>query len=64
VKHTTQRLEEDTLDRVRDFGKMGESFNRVVNRLLDKIDDLEDQLAEQDVEDQLENDKDGEENDD
>ena len=44
MKHTTQRIEEETLDRVRDFGKMGESFNGVVNRLLDKIDDLEDQL--------------------
>ena len=56
MKHTTQRLEEDTLDRVRDFGKMGESFNRVLNRLLDKIDDLEDQLDEQEVDTQVEND--------
>jgi len=46
VKHTTQRLEEETLDRVRHLGKMGDSFNGVINRLLDKIDDLEDQLRE------------------
>jgi len=46
VKHTTQRLEEETLDRVRNLGKMGDSFNGVINRLLDKIDDLEDQLRE------------------
>jgi len=57
VKHTTQRLEEETLERVKSLGKMGESFNGVVNRLLDKIDNLEDQLAEQDVGDQLENDQ-------
>ncbi len=41
---TTQKLDEETLERVRDHGKMGDSFNRVLNRLLDKIDDLEDQL--------------------
>ena len=46
MKHTTQRLEEETLDRVRNLGKMGDSFNGVINRLLDKIDDLEDQLRE------------------
>jgi len=48
MKHTTQRLEEETLDRVRNLGKMGDSFNGVINRLLDKIDDLEDQLREHD----------------
>ena len=58
MKHTTQRLEEETLDRVRNLGKMGDSFNGVINRLLDKIDDLEDELAEQNVVDQQENDKD------
>jgi len=58
VKHTTQRLEEETLDRVRHLGKMGDSFNGVINRLLDKIDDLEDELAEQNAVDQQENDKD------
>ena len=58
MKHTTQRLEDETLERVRDFGKMGESFNRVLNRLLDKIDDLEEQLDDQEVENQLESDKD------
>jgi len=42
--NTTQRLEEKTLDRLREKGKMGDSFNVVLNRLLDKIDDLEEQL--------------------
>ena len=44
VKNTTQRLEEETLDRVRDHGKMGESFNVVLNKVLDEIDDLKDRL--------------------
>jgi len=47
VKNTTQRLEEETLERLRDHGKMGDSFNGVLNRLLDKIDDLEDKLEDQ-----------------
>ena len=59
---TTQKLDEKTLERLRDHGKMGDSFNGVLNRLLDKIDDIEDQLEEQreDI-DQLENDEDDEE---
>ncbi len=45
--NTTQKLDEDTLERVRKQGKMGDSFNGVLNRLLDKIDDLEDKLEDQ-----------------
>jgi len=44
---TTQKLDEETLERVRKQGKMGDSFNGVLNRLLDKIDDLESQLEDQ-----------------
>jgi len=45
---TTQKLDEETLERLRhDHGKMGDSFNVVLNRLLDKIDDLESQLENQ-----------------
>jgi len=47
VKNTTQRLEEETLDRIRDHGKMGESFNLVLNKVLDEIDDLHDRLDDQ-----------------
>ena len=63
VKNTTQRLEEETLERLRGHGKMGDSFNGVLNRLLDRIDDLEDQLEDQrdDIEDPLESDGDEEE---
>jgi len=43
---TTQKLDEETLERLRDHGKMGDSFNGVLNRLLDKVDDIEDQLVE------------------
>jgi len=45
--NTTQRLEEETLDRVRDHGKMGESFNVVLNKVLDEIEDLKDRLDDQ-----------------
>ena len=31
---TTQRLEKETLDRLRKHGKMGESFNVVLNKVL------------------------------
>ncbi len=43
---TTQKLDEETLDRLREHGKMGDSFNGVLNRLLDKVDNIEDQLKE------------------
>ena len=47
---TTQKLDEETLERLRDHGKMGDSFNGVLNRLLDKIDILEERLEDQDEE--------------
>ena len=54
MKNTTQRLEEETLDRIRDHGKMGESFNVVLNKVLDEIDDLHDRLdAHEDEIDQI-----------
>jgi len=36
VLNTTQRLEVQTLERFRKFGKMGESFDRVANKVLDQ----------------------------
>jgi len=48
MPHTTQKLEKDTLERVRDHGKMGESFNRAIERVLDEIDDLHKRLDEHD----------------
>jgi len=52
--NTTQRLEEETLDRVRNLGKMGESFNVVLNKVLDEIDDLHDRLDSLENEDESE----------
>ncbi len=47
---TTQKLEETTLERLRDHGKMGDSFDSVVNRLLDEI-ESEDEEIDEDNED-------------
>ena len=47
---TTQKLERDTLERVRKHGKMGESFDRAIDRVLDEIDDLHDRLDAHDDE--------------
>jgi hypothetical protein len=35
--HTTQRLDHTTLNRVRKYGKMGESFDKALSRVLDKV---------------------------
>jgi len=47
---TTQKLEKDTLERVRTHGKMGESFDRAIDRVLDEIDDLHDRLDDHEEE--------------
>lgn len=47
---TTQKLEKDTLERVREHGKMGESFDRAIDRVLDEIDDLHERLDSHEVE--------------
>ena len=41
---TTQKLERETLERVRKHGRMGESFDRAIDRVLDEIDDLHTRL--------------------
>jgi len=48
--NTTQKLGKVTLERLREHGEMGDSFNGVLNRLLDKIDILEEKLEDQDKE--------------
>ena len=45
---TTQKLEEETLERLRDHGKMGDSFDSVVNRLLDEIESEDEEIDEDD----------------
>jgi len=47
---TTQKLDDETLDRLRQHGKMGDSFNGVLNRLLDKVDDIDDLQDDEDDE--------------
>ncbi len=39
--HTTQRLGHSTLDRVKKYGKMGESFDEALSKLLDRIEEEE-----------------------
>jgi len=62
---TTQKLDKDTLERVRTHGKMGESFDRAIDRVLDEIealherldsheDELDDLAKNQDVKDEPE----------
>jgi len=36
-ENTTQKLLKTTLERLRDKGRMGESFDKAVNRLLDQV---------------------------
>jgi len=47
---TTQKLEKETLERVRKHGRMGESFDRAIDRVLDEIDDLHGRLDAHDDE--------------
>jgi len=57
---TTQKLEKDTLERVREHGKMGESFDRAIDRVLDEIDDLHERLDSHEEElDELAKNQDG-----
>jgi len=39
--HTVQRLDLSTLNRVRKYGKMGESFDQALVKVLDKIEEGE-----------------------
>jgi len=48
--NTTQKLGKVTLERLREHGKMGDSFDSVVNRLLDEVEDDE-EVDENDPED-------------
>jgi len=39
--NTTQRLDHTTLNRVKKYGKMGESFDDALSKLLDRIEEGE-----------------------
>ena len=38
MSQTTMKTTKETLERLKDHGKMGDSFEKVVNRLLDEAD--------------------------
>lgn len=50
MSHTTQKLEKETLERVRKHGRMGESFDRAIDRLLDEVDKINDRVDAHDDE--------------
>ncbi len=50
---TTQKLKKETLERLRDHGKMGDSFDSVVNKLLDEVDDEDFEEDEDEDEDEI-----------
>lgn len=52
MSKTTQKLDETTLERLREHGKMGDSFDQVVNRLLDEVEDEDDGTEEGDDEEE------------
>jgi len=37
MSQTTQKISKETLERLREHGKMGDSFEQVVSRLLDQV---------------------------
>jgi len=43
MSQTTMKISRDTLKRLKEFGKMGDTFEDVVNRLLDSDEELEDE---------------------
>ena len=49
MSQTTMKIKKETLERLREHGRMGDSFEQVVNRLLDDAEELE---AEPEVEDE------------
>ena len=46
---TTQKLEKATLERLRKYGDMGDSFDGVVTRLLNEVQDLEGESANSEI---------------
>jgi len=41
MSSTTMKLKRETLDRLKEHGRMGDSFEQVVNRLLDDAEEME-----------------------
>jgi len=45
---TTMKMSRDTLERLKERGKMGDSFENVVNRLLDDSEEIEEEKEDED----------------
>jgi len=41
MSQSTIKLSKDTQERLREYGRMGDSFENVVNRLLDEAEEME-----------------------
>ena len=48
MSQTTMKIKKETLERLREHGRMGDSFEQVVNRLLDDAEELEAEPEEKD----------------
>jgi len=48
MSQTTMKIKKETLERLREHGRMGDSFEQVVNRLLDDAEELEAEPEEED----------------
>ena len=48
MANTTQKLGKITLERLREHGKMGDSFDSVVNKLLDEVEDDDSEEVDED----------------
>ena len=44
--NTTQKLGKATLERLREHGKMGDSFDSVVNKVLDEVESDDEEVDE------------------
>ena len=55
IEHTTGKLTKSTLRRLKEHGKMGDSFDNAVNRVLDEVEgiDEEEEDEEQDEDEEV-----------
>jgi len=47
IQKSTQKLSKETLERVRNHGRMGQSFEKALNKLLDEVEEKEIKIFEQ-----------------
>ncbi len=50
---TTGKLSKDTLHRLKEHGKMGDSFDKAVNRVLDEVEGIDEEEEEEDEEEEV-----------